>query len=148
MSWFALLFDSERQKWLTTISFFYSCRRSHGRLGFLREFRRVEKRVESLQVVLTCPFLPPSFVQVGVGQLFFSPVKGAINTATALPKGVYNILDSVHEGLSNLPSMYGSDVRDPGKITGIGTGLKEAAKGYAYGSEYIAFESLSSIKRC
>ncbi|KAL7411250.1 hypothetical protein BDY24DRAFT_397194 [Mrakia frigida] len=78
---------------------------------------------------------------LGVGTILFNPAKGAINTATALPIGVYHILEAMRDGFSNLPGMYGSDVRTPGKVTGIGTGLKEAAKGYAYGT-YDGFVGL------
>ena len=42
--------------------------------------------------------------------------------------GVMNIVSSVHEGFHNAPKLYGSDVREPGKVTDFGSGLKEAGK--------------------
>ena len=32
---------------------------------------------------------------------------------------------SVHEGFHNAPKLYGSQVREPGKVTDFGSGLKE-----------------------
>lgn len=74
-----------------------------------------------------------------------SPVKGIINTTTAIPFGktsrfrlecnadlpmigVVKIVTSVQEGFQNAPALYGSDVRKPGKVTGFKSGLKEAGK--------------------
>jgi sterol 3beta-glucosyltransferase len=39
-----------------------------------------------------------------------------------------DIVQSVHEGLYNAPKLYGSEVREPGKVTGFSSGMKEAGK--------------------
>ncbi|KAJ4479996.1 glycosyltransferase family 1 protein [Lentinula aciculospora] len=44
-----------------------------------------------------------------------SPVKGIVHTTTAIPKGMMKIIISIHQGLHNMPKLYGSDVRRPGK---------------------------------
>ncbi|KAG8746143.1 hypothetical protein FRC10_006009 [Ceratobasidium sp. 414] len=69
----------------------------------------------------------------GIAQIFYSPVKGIINTTTAIPRGVMSIIGSVSEGFHNVPALYGSDVRQTGPIDGIGSGFKEGAKGLFYG---------------
>ncbi|KAJ3716120.1 glycosyltransferase family 1 protein [Lentinula raphanica] len=69
----------------------------------------------------------------GIAELFYSPVKGIIHTTTAIPKGVMKIVSSIHEGLHNMPKLYGSDVRQPGKVTDFSSGVKEAGKGLFYG---------------
>ncbi|KZT54368.1 glycosyltransferase family 1 protein [Calocera cornea HHB12733] len=68
-----------------------------------------------------------------IAQIFYSPVKGIINTYTAIPKGIMNIISNVHEGFQNLPTLYGSEVRKPGKITDIRSGVEEGAKSLFYG---------------
>ena len=35
---------------------------------------------------------------------------------------------SVHQGFHNAPKLYGSEVREPGKVKGFKSGLKEAGK--------------------
>jgi len=44
-----------------------------------------------------------------------------------------NIVSAVHEGLYNAPKLYGSEVREQGKVTDFGSGMKEAGKGFFYG---------------
>jgi hypothetical protein len=39
-----------------------------------------------------------------------------------------NIVSSVHEGFHNVPKLYGSEVREPAKVTSFGSGMKEAGK--------------------
>ncbi|KAG6918563.1 hypothetical protein DXG01_013362 [Tephrocybe rancida] len=68
-----------------------------------------------------------------ITEIFQSPVKGIIHTTTAIPQGVVDIITSVHEGLYNAPKLYGSQVRQPGKVTGFVSGVKEAGKGVFYG---------------
>ncbi|KAJ3732112.1 glycosyltransferase family 1 protein [Lentinula guzmanii] len=69
----------------------------------------------------------------GIAELFYSPVEGIIHTTTAIPKGVMKIVSSIHEGFHNMPKLYGSDVRQPGKVTDFSSGVKEAGKGLFYG---------------
>ena len=42
--------------------------------------------------------------------------------------GVMKIVSSMHEGFHNLPEMYGSEVRQEGRVTDFSSGLKEAGK--------------------
>ena len=42
--------------------------------------------------------------------------------------GIMKIVFSVHEGFQNVPQLYGSKVRKPGKVTGFTSGLKEGGK--------------------
>ncbi|KAK0441415.1 UDP-Glycosyltransferase/glycogen phosphorylase [Armillaria borealis] len=53
----------------------------------------------------------------GVAKIFYSPVSGIIQTATALPQGAMRIVTSIHDGFQNAPKL----------------GLKEAGKGFVYG---------------
>ncbi|KII89415.1 glycosyltransferase family 1 protein [Plicaturopsis crispa FD-325 SS-3] len=69
----------------------------------------------------------------GIAQIFYSPVKGIIKTTTAIPKGVMEIVISIHDGFRNVPKLYGSKVRQPGKVTDFSSGVKEAGKGLFYG---------------
>jgi len=39
-----------------------------------------------------------------------------------------DIVSSVHEGFYNAPKLYGSDVREQGKVTNFTSGMKEAGK--------------------
>jgi hypothetical protein len=47
---------------------------------------------------------------------------------TVFGPGVIDIVTSVHEGMSNVPRLYGSEVRQPGKVTDFVSGIKEAGK--------------------
>ncbi|PBK83146.1 glycosyltransferase family 1 protein [Armillaria gallica] len=69
----------------------------------------------------------------GVAKIFYSPVSGIIQTATALPQGAMRIVTSIHDGFQNAPKLYGSQIREPGKVTNFSSGLKEAGKGFVYG---------------
>ncbi|KAK7035899.1 sterol 3-beta-glucosyltransferase UGT80A2 [Favolaschia claudopus] len=69
----------------------------------------------------------------GIAQIFYKPVQGIINTTTAIPRGVMDIVSSLQEGLYNTPKLYGSKVRKPGKVTDFASGLKEGGKGLFYG---------------
>ncbi|QRW00852.1 glycosyltransferase family 1 protein [Ceratobasidium sp. AG-Ba] len=69
----------------------------------------------------------------GIVQIFYSPIKGIVNTTTAIPRGVMSIIGSVSEGFHNVPSLYGSDVRQTGRVDDVGSGFREGAKGLFYG---------------
>nr|GAT54436.1 glycosyltransferase family 1 protein [Mycena chlorophos] len=69
----------------------------------------------------------------GIAQIFYSPVKGVIKTTTAIPRGVIDIVVSLHEGIYNMPKLYGSKVRKAGKVTDFASGIKEGGKGLFYG---------------
>lgn len=47
--------------------------------------------------------------------------------------GVMDIVQSVHEGFYNMPKLYGSEVREHGKVTNFTSGLKEGFQGLFYG---------------
>jgi hypothetical protein len=42
--------------------------------------------------------------------------------------GVMDIVQSIHEGFHNMPKLYGSEVREHGKVTNFTSGLKEGGK--------------------
>ncbi|CAE6429532.1 unnamed protein product [Rhizoctonia solani] len=69
----------------------------------------------------------------GIAQIFYSPIKGIINTTTAIPRGVMNIIGSVSEGFHNVPRIYGSDVRERGPVSDFSSGVTEGAKGLFHG---------------
>jgi hypothetical protein len=84
----------------------------------------------------------------GIAQIFYSPVKGIINTTTAIPRGklclctivdsiqcsrwsvpgVMNIIGSVSDGFHNVPRIYGSEVRERGPVNDFSSGITEGAK--------------------
>ena len=53
-----------------------------------------------------------------------------------------DIVQSVHEGLYNAPALYGSEVREQGKVTDFASGMREAGKVLSTksskGKEFIA----------
>lgn len=69
----------------------------------------------------------------GLAQIFTDPVKGIVNSTTALPKGAFKILTHTYEGFNNLPALYGSSVRPQKNVTGFGTGLIEGGKALFWG---------------
>jgi sterol 3beta-glucosyltransferase len=44
------------------------------------------------------------------------------------PSGIVHILDSMDEGLHNTPRLYGSSVRDKGRVTNFESGVIEGGK--------------------
>ncbi|CAE6475397.1 unnamed protein product [Rhizoctonia solani] len=70
----------------------------------------------------------------GVGGLFTArPEKGVIKLVRAGPEAARGILEGLHHGMNNAPKIYGGSVREPGKITGFRSGLREGGKGVAMG---------------
>ncbi|KAG9011899.1 hypothetical protein FRB94_007335, partial [Tulasnella sp. JGI-2019a] len=47
--------------------------------------------------------------------------------------GAVNVLAAWTEGFSNVPKLYGSDVRPRGKVTDLKSGAVEGAKQFYYG---------------
>lgn len=39
-----------------------------------------------------------------------------------------DVIDEIHRGFQTMPTLYGSDVRPAGEVTGIGSGISEGAK--------------------
>lgn len=95
----------------------------------------------------------------GIAKIFYDPVKGIIETNIAIPKGLFqmktmlplskglnflfalgvmDIVSSVHEGLQNAPKLYGSEVRESGKVSGFRSGLKEAGKVVSFSSFFCS----------
>ncbi|KAK0458621.1 glycosyltransferase family 1 protein [Desarmillaria tabescens] len=81
----------------------------------------------------TAVFWTVTHFSAGLAKIFYSPVSGIVQTTTAIPQGMMKILTNVHDGLHNMPKLYGSKVRKPGKVTNFKSGLKEAGKEFAYG---------------
>lgn len=46
--------------------------------------------------------------------------------------GILEIVASVHDGFANLPTLWGSEVRKPGKANNFGEGVEEGVKGFFY----------------
>ncbi|KAJ1305710.1 hypothetical protein OPQ81_010445 [Rhizoctonia solani] len=70
----------------------------------------------------------------GVGGLFTArPEKGVIKLVKAGPEAARGILEGLHHGMNNAPKIYGGSVREPGKITGFRSGIREGGKGVAMG---------------
>lgn len=42
--------------------------------------------------------------------------------------GCLQIFDSVSEGIANTPALYGSEVRQPGRIKDVKSGFREGGK--------------------
>ncbi|KAJ7577401.1 hypothetical protein C8J56DRAFT_366855 [Mycena floridula] len=70
-----------------------------------------------------------------------SPGKSIVRTGVAIPDGVVKVVNGLNYGFHNVPRLYGTKVRKPGEITGIGSGLKEAGKDFMYGY-YDGFKGL------
>ncbi|CAE6479214.1 unnamed protein product [Rhizoctonia solani] len=69
----------------------------------------------------------------GIAQIFYSPIKGIINTTTAIPRGVMNIIGGVSDGFHNAPRIYGSEVRERGPVNDLSSGITEGMKGLFHG---------------
>ncbi|KAF8748483.1 Glycosyltransferase family 1 protein [Rhizoctonia solani] len=79
----------------------------------------------------------------GVGGLFTPrPEKGVIKLVRAAPEGVRGILEGLHHGMNNAPKIYGGSVRDPGKVTGFRSGIREGRK-----CRYGFYDGLTDIVR-
>lgn len=73
-------------------------------------------------------FWTVSHYYASIAEIFYAPVKGITHTTTAIPKGVWKIVTSVQEGFHNMPKMYGSEVREPGKVKDFKSGVIEGGK--------------------
>ncbi|ELU42982.1 glycosyltransferase family 1 protein [Rhizoctonia solani AG-1 IA] len=61
------------------------------------------------------------------------PNKGVAQMVTSTVGGLQTVLQGITEGLTNTPKLYGSEVREPKQVTGMGSGFVEGGKGFAYG---------------
>ena len=46
--------------------------------------------------------------------------------------GVLKIVFGIHEGFQSMPKLYGSEVRQQGKVTDFSSGVSEAAKVFEF----------------
>jgi hypothetical protein len=60
-------------------------------------------------------------------------VRGFVDLTWGVGYAGFNVVYDLWEGIDNVPGMIGSDTRQKGKITGLGSGCKEAAFGFGYG---------------
>ncbi|CAG8556610.1 15952_t:CDS:10, partial [Acaulospora colombiana] len=81
----------------------------------------------------------------GIGQIFYSPVKGIINTTTAIPSGVVEIVGAIQEGFHNLPTVYGSKVRKPGKVKDAQSGKKSVQLSFHKGLFYGYADAITGL---
>ncbi|KAF8702122.1 Glycosyltransferase family 1 protein, partial [Rhizoctonia solani] len=61
------------------------------------------------------------------------PDKGVAKMVTSTVGGVQTVLQGVTEGLTNVPKLYGSEVRETKPVTGFASGIVEGGKGFVYG---------------
>ncbi|KAG8739387.1 hypothetical protein FRC10_005679 [Ceratobasidium sp. 414] len=61
------------------------------------------------------------------------PDKGVVQIIGGYANGTRAVLQGVTEGLHNTPKLYGGEVRELGKVNGVGSGLVEGGKAFAYG---------------
>ncbi|KAH7322331.1 glycosyltransferase family 1 protein [Rhizoctonia solani] len=61
------------------------------------------------------------------------PDKGVLQMMTSPIGGLQTTLQGMTDGLTNVPRLYGSEIREPKKVTGFGSGMVEGGKGFAYG---------------
>ena len=70
----------------------------------------------------------------GLAKLPTNPPGGVIDLTTFPLKATSEMNVALQQGFQNIPKLYGdTNVRKGGKVTGIGSGLIEAAKGFTYG---------------
>jgi hypothetical protein len=63
-----------------------------------------------------------------------NPEDGVVKLATFPLRATAEMHVALSQGYQNLPRLYGdTDIRKPGKVTGLGSGLVEAAKGFTLG---------------
>ncbi|KAG9122243.1 hypothetical protein FRC07_001470 [Ceratobasidium sp. 392] len=61
------------------------------------------------------------------------PDKGMAQIVGGYALGSQAIIQGITEGLYNTPKLYGGEVREIGKVNGVGSGLVEGGKAFAYG---------------
>lgn len=63
-----------------------------------------------------------------------NPPDAVLKLATFPLKATSEMHVALTQGFQNLPHLYGdNNIRKPGKVTGLGSGLVEAAKGFTLG---------------
>ncbi|CUA71983.1 Sterol 3-beta-glucosyltransferase UGT80B1 [Rhizoctonia solani] len=61
------------------------------------------------------------------------PGRGIAQVARASTMAVQGTLQGAAEGVSNMPKLYGSEVREHKRVTGLGSGIAEGTKGLVLG---------------
>ncbi|KAJ1305709.1 hypothetical protein OPQ81_010444 [Rhizoctonia solani] len=69
----------------------------------------------------------------GVAKLPSQPGKGATKMLSASTLGLQSTLQGAAEGMHNLPKVYGGEVRNQKKVTGLGSGFVQGGKEFALG---------------
>ncbi|ORY31586.1 glycosyltransferase family 1 protein [Naematelia encephala] len=69
----------------------------------------------------------------GIAQIFYDTPKGIVNTATAIPQGMADLIIGVHEGFESIPRQLGSTVREREKVDDLASGIREGGKGLFFG---------------
>ncbi|CAK5281074.1 unnamed protein product [Mycena citricolor] len=64
----------------------------------------------------------------GIAQIFY-----ILSEPLQLVAGVIDIVSSIHQGVANVPKLYGSKVRKAGKVGNFADGVKEGGKGLFFG---------------
>ncbi|EJD52863.1 UDP-Glycosyltransferase/glycogen phosphorylase [Auricularia subglabra TFB-10046 SS5] len=71
--------------------------------------------------------------QASIARVFHSPVDAVVNTSVAIPRGLVMIFDSFNEGFRNMPTLWGTEIRRAGKVTGWKSGMVEGGKEFFWG---------------
>lgn len=70
----------------------------------------------------------------GLAKLPSNPPEEVVKLTTFPVKATADMHVALSQGFNNLPKLYGdTNVRKAGKVTGIGSGLIEAARGFTHG---------------
>ncbi|KZV82173.1 glycosyltransferase family 1 protein [Exidia glandulosa HHB12029] len=98
-----------------------------------KEYDSMKKYTDPITAGVVSLFWMIAKAPMGVAEMFYNPVDGIIHTTTAIPNGFMKLIVNFHEGLHNLPALYGSTVREHKPIKGVADGLVEGTKGLALG---------------
>ncbi|KAG9051113.1 hypothetical protein FS837_011959 [Tulasnella sp. UAMH 9824] len=97
-----------------------------------KEFDTRKKIQDPITGGLGALFWTLTHLNMGVAEIFYKKT-GIISAATAFPRGMVKLVDSVQEGFQNVPTMYGTNIRRVGKIHDWKSGFIEGGKSFLYG---------------
>ncbi|KAF8686298.1 Glycosyltransferase family 1 protein [Rhizoctonia solani] len=69
----------------------------------------------------------------GIVKVPTRPGRGIAQVTRASARGIQGTLQGAAEGVSNMPRLYGSEVREHKKVTGLGSGIAQGTKGLVLG---------------
>ncbi|KAG8898178.1 hypothetical protein FRC00_003165 [Tulasnella sp. 408] len=92
-----------------------------------KEFDTRKKIQDPITGGLGALFWTLTHLNMGVAEIFYKKT-GIISAATAFPRGMVKLVDSVQEGFQNVPAMYGTNIRRVGKIHDWKSGFMEGGK--------------------